>query len=831
MKKKFLKNILSSHFVKFSLVPILVVEVTLIILYFSINKYISLKNTNLMLTEAKNYSQNLLKNEADLISDRLAEISRYATFLQNEHETIFKELKNNSLPNGIPTFDVATNGVFYKTNEIGSSLYYSSHTKITQKEKEKAIYTEAMDTSLKSIVDINPLVMAAYFNSWDDLNRLYPFIPKVYEQYGEHIHMEDYNFYYLADKKHNPTRKPVWTGAYLDPAGNGWMLSSIVPIYKNDFLEGVTGLDITIDTFVKNILNTKLPYDAKLFMVDKDGMIIAMPEKIEELLGLKELKEHLYTDPLLKTIEKPEEYNILRNQAPFASHFKNLMNEKNSSNELKINNDSYITLMESVDETNWKMMILIDKKKIFSSIEELQDLSNKIGYTAIALLILFYIIFFYILLKKINVFSNRITQPIVDLSEQTTLMLKKGQKFKSIDTNVSEIAKLSDNFAYMIRELKLQARKLNNARIVAEEANKSKDEFLANISHELKTPLNSINIISFVMQKNKEKHLDSTEVKNLEIINKCGTDLMNLINDILDYSKLNAGKIVLNYEKIDIKKMILSISEKFNSQIENKKIEFNISMDEALTYMYSDEQRIDQILKNLLSNALKFTPEGKKIDLEVKDLDKNIKIVVKDEGIGISQSKLDKIFDRFIQADATISRKHGGTGLGLTICKEFISLLNGEINVDSQENIGSTFEVILPKNSEEILSDNLKITDVSDLESIFIKPNKKSEEKENIIILNNNFSEFMNVIIELKKKYNLKQILKLEDLYIQINQNNYDKVLIDFVKLSDEEIEYIKNNPIQNLIFIVEDNLSEELKELAIKVISKKDFLNSKVLE
>lgn len=223
-KNKQLGKILSTHFVKFSLIPILVVEVALIILYFSINSYISSKNITLLLQEAQSHSQAILENEATIISDKLAEVSRMASILQYTHQNIMANPKQFGLPNGKPQFDVAQNGVFYKTNKIGSSLYYSAKTQITETEKNKAIFTEAMDMSLKSIVDINPNIIAAYFNTWDNMNRLYPFIDKVYEQYGTHIQMEDYNFYYLADLKHNPEKKPVWTSAYLDPAGNGWML-------------------------------------------------------------------------------------------------------------------------------------------------------------------------------------------------------------------------------------------------------------------------------------------------------------------------------------------------------------------------------------------------------------------------------------------------------------------------------------------------------------------------------------------------------------------------------------------------------------------------------
>ncbi len=780
MKEKFLKKILSTHFIKFSLIPILVVEITLIILYFSINKYIASKNTDLMLQEAKNSSQSILKNEADKISEKLKQISEYATILQKEHELVFANSQNTFLPNGKPSFDVAPNGVFYKTNEIGSSLYYSSNTKMTQKEKDKAIFTESMDTNLKSIVDTNPLIMASYFNSWDDMNRLYPFIPKVYEQYGPHINMEDYNFYYLADKKHNPEKKPAWTSAYLDPAGNGWMLSCVVPIYNNDFLEGVTGLDITIDSFVKNILDAKLPYDASLFLVDQEGMIIAMPEKIEKLLGLNELKEHLYTDVLLKTIEKPEEYNIFKNKSPFASHFKGLSEDK--AQELIIDNTKYLTLMENVEETNWKMMILVDQDKLFSSIEELKSLTDKIGYLAIGLLFIFYVVFFYFLLKRINLFSDEITKPIEDLSEQTTLLTKSEIDFEPIKSDVKEISQLSSNFDYMIKELTQKAQSLDNARLAAESANKSKDEFLANISHELKTPLNSINVISQIMCGNKKENLNLQDIKNLTIINKCGKDLLTLINDILDYSKLNAGKLQLDIQEVNLKQLVENISNSFESQFKAKNINFEVSIDETLDFVDTDEKRVSQIINNLLSNASKFTPENKTVYFSILDENEYFKIKVEDQGIGIPSNKLKTIFDRFSQVDATTTRKFGGTGLGLTICSELSTLFGGQIKVKSQEDKGSIFEVILPKTIGSIKED--------------------IKNEETLIFLNTNPLSFIQQVVELKKTYHLKQVFKKKELIDSLQQNAYDKVLVDKEHLSTEELEELNRLIPDKLVYI-----------------------------
>lgn len=800
MKELFLKKILSNHFIKFSLIPILVVEITLIVLYFSINKYIATKNTDLLLSEAITNSQNILKNEANKISEKLRQVSEYATILQKEHESIFRNSNNIYLPNGTPTFDVAKNGVFYKTNEVGSSLYYSSQTKITDVEKNKALFTEAMDTSLKTIVDTNPLIMASYFNSWDDLNRLYPFIPKVYEQYGSHINMEDYNFYYLADKEHNPSRKPVWTSAYLDPAGNGWMLSCIVPIYKNNFLEGVTGLDITIDSFVKNILDAKLPYDANLFMVDEEGMIIAMPEEIERLLGLKELKEHLYTDVLLKTIEKPEEYNILKNKSPFAEHFKRLV-KTNSSAELVIEDKKYLTLMENVAETNWKMMILVNEDKLFSSIEELKDLTNKIGYLAIALLILFYAIFFYILLRRINNFSDDITQPIEFLSEQTTLLTKNDIEFKPVNTNVLEISQLSNNFQYMIKELKEKADKLNKAKIIAENANKSKDEFLANISHELKTPLNSINVISEIMITNKQENFNEKDLKNLNIINKSGKNLLTLINEILDYSKLNAGKLKLDIQEIKVDSFVTNIINNFENQFKVKNIKLVVNIDNNLESIKSDPKRVEQIINNLLSNACKFTNENKSVYFSLLDQNEYIKIKVQDEGIGIATDKLKLIFDRFSQVDSTTTRKFGGTGLGLTICKELVKLLNGEITVKSQENKGSIFEVNLPKVTKELESTQkeIKLEDLNDKDSIS-KNNTKI--KQSMIFLNPNPLNYITQVVELKKRYDVKQVFKKIDLIDSLQEKQYNKVLVDKEQLSKEELEELQKLIADKLVYI-----------------------------
>lgn len=247
-----------------SLIPIFTIELVLLVLYFGINFYISQQNQNTLLKGAQVQVQEIASREVANINVQLQEASRLAQMMRADHELFVRQPSQVCvLPNGEPQFGVHKNGVYFKTvNNGGASLYYSSDTKMGPEQRRKARCSEVMDPLLKSLVDTSPLVTQAYFNSWDNMNRLYPFMEDAPGQYGPILTMTDYNFYHEADAKHNPERKPVWTGAYLDPAGQGWMVSVIVPVYRGDFLEGVSGLDVTIASFVQNVLNLEMPWHA-----------------------------------------------------------------------------------------------------------------------------------------------------------------------------------------------------------------------------------------------------------------------------------------------------------------------------------------------------------------------------------------------------------------------------------------------------------------------------------------------------------------------------------------------------------------------------------------
>lgn len=253
-----------------------------------------------------------------------------------------------------------------------------------------------------------------------------------------------------------------------------------------------------------------------------------------------------------------------------------------------------------------------------------------------------------------------------------------------------------------------------------EAASRYKSEFLANMSHELRTPLNSILILAKLMSENKQQNLSEKQIEYTKIIHKSGADLLNLINDILDLSKIEAGKVEVELAKTDLNSIIDNMKNTFEALSIDKGINFIIDRSPSISnVVYTDQQRIEQIIKNLLSNAFKFTPKGGSVTLQLKytplpdtkvanlkNSQNILQISVKDSGIGIPKEKQQLIFEAFQQADGTTSRKYGGTGLGLSISKELIKMLGGEMRLESEDKKGSTFSLFISADVVEITENN-----------------------------------------------------------------------------------------------------------------------------
>lgn len=231
-----------------------------------------------------------------------------------------------------------------------------------------------------------------------------------------------------------------------------------------------------------------------------------------------------------------------------------------------------------------------------------------------------------------------------------------------------------------------------------EAASRLKSDFLANMSHELRTPLNSIIGFSEIMIDDSAEPVSKRHKEYLGDILFCARHLLQLVNDILDLSKIEAGKIELHPETIQLKKLINEVSTALQAMIDLKKIKYSINIEPSLTEVVLDPDKFKQILYNLISNALKFTPEGGQVEVNVYSINSNyFRLEVKDTGIGIHKDDIKKLFVEFQQLDSSTAKRYEGTGLGLALIKRIVRLQDGEVGCTSTLGKGSTFYVILPK--------------------------------------------------------------------------------------------------------------------------------------
>ncbi|MCX6290876.1 MAG: response regulator [Bacteroidetes bacterium] len=367
-----------------------------------------------------------------------------------------------------------------------------------------------------------------------------------------------------------------------------------------------------------------------------------------------------------------------------------------------------------------------------------------------------------------------------ELSHQSSLLQASEEELKQSNTELKDKAKLveeqnerlgqtRDALSIKVKELELNS--------------KFKSEFLANMSHELRTPLNSVLILAKLLSDNKNKTFTEKEIEYARVIHKSGNDLLLLINDVLDLSKIEAGKLELMLERESVKGIKDDLYSLFSEVANQKKIEFSLELHSNIpNEIITDKVRLEQILKNLLSNAFKFTSANGTVTLKIKRPDKSIQynnpaifrnnelieFAVTDSGIGIPREKQQLIFEAFQQVDGSTSRKYGGTGLGLSISRMLVALLGGEMHLVSEEGKGSTFSIFLPVRSVQTEIDEPELSVIDSVVS-----NTGQEPAENDPEGN---------LLATAEVADDRETLTTEDKIVLIVEDdlNFAKVLVDF---------------------------------------------------
>ncbi|MFF5720356.1 HAMP domain-containing protein [Streptomyces buecherae] len=358
---------------------------------------------------------------------------------------------------------------------------------------------------------------------------------------------------------------------------------------------------------------------------------------------------------------------------------------------------------------------------------------------------------------SVNTISvNTKTEVLLKQSQELTEQLRERSaelenRQKALQASNAELEEKSDRLARQNRDIEVKNTEIEEARQVLEEragqlavSMRYKSEFLANMSHELRTPLNSLLILAKLLADNADGNLSPKQVEFAETIHGAGSDLLQLINDILDLSKVEAGKMDVSPTRIAVVQLVDYVEATFRPLTAEKGLDFSVRVSPELpATLNTDEQRLLQVLRNLLSNAVKFTDTGA-VELVIRSAGADVPDAIReqllehgalrdpdaemiafsvtDTGIGIAASKMRVIFEAFKQADGTTSRKYGGTGLGLSISREIARLLGGEIHADSQPGRGSTFTLYLPLQPSTLPPHGYPELAVSDISTLPTEP-------------------------------------------------------------------------------------------------------------
>ncbi len=428
---------------------------------------------------------------------------------------------------------------------------------------------------------------------------------------------------------------------------------------------------------------------------------------------------------------------------------------------------------------------------------------------------------------QLQVQTEELQQTNAQLEEQQQILQQQSEEMQQTNSQLEEdqlqIEEQSKLLNIKNKELEKSAKEILARSKDYEMANIYKSQFLANVSHELKTPLNSIILLSNLLIRRCKDTTTEDAQEKIKVIFNSGQHLLSLINDFLDLSKIEAGKIDVNYKYFNSIELIEELSDLFNETAKEKDIQF-ILEDQFKDNIFGDKKKISQVVRNFLSNAFKFTDKGSvklKIERDTTG-ENNVVFSVIDTGIGIPKNNLNAIFEEFQQGDGSISRKYGGTGLGLSISNKLCNLMKGEIKVTSELGMGSTFLLYLPRSvpQQAIAKQEVAVTMGNDHQNIAKFQNKKikNEKHKSLLIIQDD----INLIQSIKAiaggigfttltSNNGTEGLKL------IKEKEIDGILLDL------------SVPYKNVIELLKEiNNALQLKNLGIPVIIYTDMEISK---
>lgn len=686
-----LQKWLWGSYLRSAIVPLFFIELTFLAIYWVSNSLVYKENITAVSAISDNFLTDVAVREATSISNELSGISAASDLFARQ---TLKALRADYSPpeSEKRRYAFSPQGAFYTKFDNGTTAsFYSGIMPIGPEQIRKVWKLSALDPLMIDIKNSNQSIVSLYFNTFDSYNRIYPYIPGT-DQYPAKMDIPKYNFYYEADEKHNPARKAVWTDAYIDPAGHGWMVSSIAPVWNGNKLEGVVGLDVTLDTVIRNLLNLKLPWDAYAILVDRDGRIVAMPPEGEEDFGLKELTNHHYSEAILSDTFKPDTFNIFKRQdvRPLAEAMR-----RGRSGEVDLNlNEPHQASFATIAGPEWRLVIIAPTKAIRADANRLRDRLELVGVVMVAGLLVFYVGFFLFLYQRAKVMSQRVASPLEDISGLIRRIGLGDYRQEFAGSEVSELNDVGERLAHtghqlgdaqqrIIEQERLLSRALTRQRLVNEE----QVRFVRMISHELRTPLSVIDSGAQIIGRKAETLAPADLQGRATKLRKAVQRISDLLHKLVESSIMDNDHPDNDIMGVHLPPLVMETAA---SIVPPERLRLDLPDCDVVT---ADSATVAIALRTVLDNALLYSAAGSPVTVSLNAADGVASIQVTDTGPGIPEDELPQVGQRFFRGTATTGKE--GAGIGIHMARKLLERIEGRIDITSGGDIPGTVATIL----------------------------------------------------------------------------------------------------------------------------------------
>lgn len=446
-------------YVRHALIPLLLVELLLVAIYLTSHAFSLRKNVAALADVARQELVRTADDKSAILEQQLGQVANLTDVLRRRATTALL----------VPTPHVRdrerlrrqVNGALTTWyNDGGAAVHWSARVHPGPADFERLERLATIDPLLRDITLANPLIVQTYINTHDSLNRIWPWIDSA-TTFVPDVNIPDFNFYYEADARHNPARAVVWTDAYVDPAGKGWLVSAIAPVYREDFLEAVVGADVTIDRIIADVLTQDVPWKGFLLLIGKSGRVLALPPQGEKLFDLKELKEHRYVDAIRADTFKPAEFNVYRRKD--LSQLGELLRTQSAGSGRIEGAEPHLVAWQTIPSVGWKLLSLVPERAVFGPSRTLNRDLAAVGWVLLAGLVGFYAVFFTFLYRRARYVSRSIAEPLTQIERMAHRMAVGKYEQASPEFGISE-------FRHTVGELKQLGRLLGDSNRAREEA-------------------------------------------------------------------------------------------------------------------------------------------------------------------------------------------------------------------------------------------------------------------------------------------------------------------------------------------------------------------------